>query len=240
MVAQSRPILLLTRPEPAASRFARLVRAKLGDRLAIVISPLMAPVFLPAALPKDDWQGTIFTSETGVEGLRRLTARRGPALCVGPRTAEAATAAGWQGEVLGGDAARLVAALSVAPRQGAWLHARARDAAADLVSPLRAAGMQVAEAIVYAQEPCSLSEQARSVLDGRIPVIVPLFSPRSARLFVAEAQEALVPVNVVAISKAAADAAEPLSPARVEIAPTPDAPGMLAGLLRLLAAGATA
>lgn len=236
MAAQSRPTLLLTRPEPAATRFAAQAREVLGEGLCIVGSPLMVPEFLAPDLP-DGWDGTLFTSETGVEGLRRLTPLRGPAVCVGPRTAEAAQAAGWQAEALGGDAEGLVAALCARPLQGRWLHARGREAAGDLAARLRAGGMQVEEAVVYAQEPRPLTPQARALLNGADPVVVALFSPRSARLFVAQAQGAAAPLHVVAISRAAAEAAEPLRPQRVEVAATPDAPGMLAALARLTGAG---
>jgi len=167
MAAQSRPTLLLTRPEPAATRFAAQLRDRFGDGLEILSSPLMAPVFLAAPLPGGGWQGTIFTSETGVEGLRRLTDRRGPAICVGPRTAEAAQAAGWQAEVIGGDAEGLVAALAAQPRPGLWLHARGREAAGDLAARLRKAGMSVAEAVVYAQEPRPLTDRRPRPADGR-------------------------------------------------------------------------
>ena len=239
MAAQSRPTLLLTRPEPAATRFAAQLRERFGDGLEILSSPLMAPVFLAPTLP-GGWQGTIFTSETGVEGLRRLTGRRGPAVCVGPRTAEAAQAAGWQAEVIGGDANGLVAALTRQPRPGLWLHARGREAAGDLAARLRTAGMSVTEAVVYAQEPRPLTEAARARLMEGAPVIVPLFSPRSAGLFVAQTGGTVAPLLVAAISKAAADAVGPLGALRVECAPTPDGPGMLTALARLMGAGAGA
>ena len=235
MAAQSRPTLLLTRPEPAATRFAAQVRGAFGDGLAIVISPLMVPVVLDAPLP-DGWDGTLFTSEAGVAGLARLTARRGAAICVGPRTAAAAQAAGWQARALGGDANGLVAALAAAPLTGHWLHARGREAG-DLAGRLRAAGMAVTEAVVYAQEPQAPTPQARALLDGPAPLQVALFSPRSAQLFAAMARGAAAPLHIAAISAAAARAVEPLAPRRVEIAATPDAPGMLAALARLSATG---
>lgn len=236
MAAQSRPTLLLTRPEPAATRFAAQVRGAFGNGLAIVVAPLMAPVFLDAALP-GGWDGTLFTSETGVRGLALLTAQRGMAICVGPRTAAAAQAAGWQARALGGDAEGLVAALGAAPLTGRWLHARGREAAGKLAERLRAAGMTVTEAVVYAQEPQPLTPQARALLDGTAPVQVALFSPRSARLFLAQARDARAPLHIAAISAATAQAVEPLAPRRVEIAATPDAPGMLAALARLSATG---
>jgi uroporphyrinogen-III synthase len=226
------PPLILTRPEGASARFAAQVRAAFGD-VPVVVSPLMAPVWLDPALP-DGWDGVLFTSETGVQGLARLTARRGPAVCVGPRTAEVAQAAGWQAQVLGGDAERLVAALTAQAPAGHWLHARGVDAAGNLAQRLNAAGWQVTEALVYDQQDQHLTCQARDALTGADPVVILVFSPRSARLFVAQAGGLTAPAQAVAISPAAADPLAALLPGRVIVAQTPDAPGMLAALGRVL------
>lgn len=230
MTAQSRPVLLLTRPAEASSRFAAAVQA-LMPQVQVVISPLMAPAFLAPDLP-DGWDGVLFTSETGVAGLARLTDRRGPAICVGTRTAQAAQAAGWQAQALGGDAEGMVAGLMAAPLQGHWLHARGVDAAGSLGARLRAAGMQVTEAIVYDQRPQPLSDQARAVLSGADPVTVAVFSPRSARIFVAQAGVVTAPVQAVAISPAAAAALDRLCPVRVAAAP--DAAAMLAAVVEAM------
>jgi uroporphyrinogen-III synthase len=226
MTAQSRPVLLLTRPAEASARFAAQVQQRVPG-VRVVISPLMAPAFLAPGLP-DGWDGVLFTSETGVAGLTRLTDRRGPAVCVGARTADAAQAAGWQAQALGGDAEGMVAGLMAAPLQGHWLHARGADAAGDLAARLRAAGMAVTEAIVYDQRPQPLSAQAHAVLAGPGPVWLAVFSPRSARLFVAEAGDIAAPVQAVAISPAAAAVLTGVCP--VVVAARPDAAAMLDAL----------
>jgi uroporphyrinogen-III synthase len=230
MTAQSRPVLLLTRPAEASARFAAAVQDRVPGVL-VVISPLMAPEFLAPGLP-DGWDGVLFTSETGVAGLARLTERRGPAVCVGARTAQAAEAAGWQAQALGGDAEGMVAGLMAAPLQGHWLHARGVDAAGSLGARLRAAGMQVTEIIVYDQRPQPLSDAARAVLSGPDPVTVAVFSPRSARIFVAQAGVVTAPVQAVAISPAAAAALDGLYPVRV--AASPDAAAMLAAVVEAM------
>lgn len=233
MARQSRPTVLLTRPAEASERFAAQMRARFGD-VPVVVSPLMAPAFLAPALP-DAWDGVILTSETGARALARLTARRGPAICVGPRTAAAAAALGWQAEAVGGDAEGLVAALAARGLAGRWLHARGREAAGDLAARLNAAGAEVAEAVVYAQVAQPLSAEARAVLSAAAPVVVAVFSPRSARLLAAEAGPApRAPLAAVAISPAAAAPVQALARAGLEVAPTPDAAGMLEALGRVL------
>lgn len=234
MVTQSRRTLILTRPEAASARFAAEVEACFGDRLTILSAPLMAPVFCAPELPQGPLAGVIFTSETGVEGLRRLSADRGPAICVGPRTAAAAQAAGWQAEVLGGDAEGLVAALAARRPAGHWLHVRGRDAAGDLGARLRHLGLQITESVVYVQQSLVWGPATHAALQRSHGGIVAVFSPRSGRLFMARIRKPPPSLLVLAISSAAAETVAGLPPLGQEIAPTPDAAGMLAGLGRLL------
>ncbi|MFN3645192.1 MAG: uroporphyrinogen-III synthase [Gemmobacter sp.] len=233
MARQSRPTVLLTRPAEASERFAAELRARFGP-VDVVVSPLMVPEFRAPVLP-DAWDGVILTSETGARALARLTARRGPAICVGPRTAEVAQALGWQAEAVGGDAESLVAALAARGLAGRWLHARGQDAAGDLAARLNAAGADIAEAVVYAQVAQPLSAAAQAALAGAAPVVAAVFSPRSARLLAAEAGALLrAPLAVAAISAAAAAPVQALAGAGLAVAPTPDAAGMLAALGRVL------
>ncbi len=88
--------MLLTRPAAQNARFAAQVTARFGPGVRFVDSPLLAPRFLDPTLPAGPFDAVVFTSETGVAGYRRLTAEQAlPAWCVGPRTAEAARAAGF-------------------------------------------------------------------------------------------------------------------------------------------------
>lgn len=135
MVPQSRPLVtavLLTRPEAQGARFAAALAEALGP-VRLVTSPLMAPAFLVPAIPLRP-DALIFTSETGVEGYRRLAApelsdvRR--AWCVGNRTARAAEAAGLAAHSAEGDAERLIAAILAADEPGPLLHLRGPRAGA--------------------------------------------------------------------------------------------------------------
>lgn len=236
MPAQSRPTLILTRPAAANARFAAAVARCHGDRLALCQAPLLTPVFRDPAIAPEAGGQVIFTAETGVAALARLTDRRGRAICVGPRTAEAASAAGWQAEIWGGgDAEGLIAALAARRPPGRWLHARAREAVTDLAGRLNAAGMQVDEAIVYAQDALPPDPAVLALLAGATPVILAAFSPRSARLLVPMARDARAPLSAIAISAAAAAELAPLALRRLVVAPTPDGAGMLVALGQLLA-----
>ena len=95
--------------------------------------------------------------------------------------------------------------------------------------------MQTLEATVYDQIelPPSIEEGRLLATDG--PLLVPLFSPRSARLFAKRAANAQARLWIAAISAAAAAPLVALTPARLEVAPTPDAAGMMLALDRIVA-----
>ena len=177
--------VLLTRPAAQSQAFAQALADRYGAAVAPVIAPVMAIEWVePAALPGAET--LIFTSTNGVDGLRRWWRGPGPAWCVGARTAAHAARAGI--DVLGHapDAEGLVRSLSREGR-GAFFHARGRHVASDIAGGLQQAGHDVRTAVVYDQVQQALGRRAVALLRGEAPVIVPLFSPRSAALVVAQA-----------------------------------------------------
>ncbi|MBB1497425.1 uroporphyrinogen-III synthase [Paracoccus sp. MC1862] len=210
------PVVLITRPEAAARRFAAQVEA-LG--LRHVIAPLLRIVGVPhdgAAVR--DATGLVFTSENGVRFAGPGRGR--PAWCVGPRTAEQARKAGYDVREGPGDAARLIPLIDdLGP---GWLHPHGAHVAARLPAP----GM-----VVYDQLPLPPSPEALALLQGTAPVILPLFSPRSARLAAEAARGSPgAPLRIVPISAAAEAAwraAWPEGPVRCVVADQPDAESIL-------------
>lgn len=231
MAGQSHaPRILLTRPAVQSLRFARDLRAAVPMPLRITISPLMTPVLLPDAVPVDHVAALIFTSETGVQAYAAQPLRIAPmAFCVGDRTARAARALGLRVLSADGDAEALIALIRAQPPAGPLLHLRGKDARGDIAPRLTAAGVQTGAAIVYDQQPCPLTPAALRLLRGSDPVILPLFSPRSARLFAASAEPA-APLRVVAISRAVADAIDTAFAADVVTAQHPTSDAMLAAI----------
>lgn len=218
MPRATQPTLLLTRPAPAARRFAAAV-AHLG--LPMVIAPVMRIV--PVAHDRARLRaarGLVLTSVHAVPAAGPGAGR--PAICVGPATAQAARAAGFDVTQGPGDAARMLPLLAgLGP---GWLHPHGAHVARDLPVP----GI-----VVYDQVAQPLSDAARAVLAGVAPVMLPLFSPRSARLLAAQMGAVAAPLWLVAIS-AAARAAWSGPAQRLAIAPTPDAKGMIFGMESLL------
>ena len=145
---------------------------------------------------------------------------------MGDRTAQVAQAAGFDATSAQGDAESLITLILASGDQGPFLHLRGREARGDIAPRLTAQGRPAHAAIVYAQDPLPLSPEAREALSARAPVVLPLFSPRSAALFAAQGPFA-APLWIVAISAATARAVETLSSQRLMIAERPDGAAML-------------
>lgn len=236
MAAQS---FLLTRPAPASARFAASLRDSFGPDARIVTSPLMQPVFLNPDLPAGPFDALILTSETGAEAARRLSADGralpGRAFCVGDRTARAAAAWGLETLSAKGEAAALVTLIATTAQGGRYLHLRGGDTTGDILQQLDRKSVSADEAIVYHQRPQALTDEATALLAGPDPIVVPLFSPRSADLL-ARSAPFRAPLWVVALSPAVADRAQALHPARLAVATHPDARALLQATEYLCAA----
>ncbi|MCQ0971345.1 uroporphyrinogen-III synthase [Paracoccus sp. TK19116] len=122
-----------------------------------------------------------------------LPSRGRPAYCVGPATAKAARDAGFRVIEGSGDLAGLKPLIAVSGLD--LIHPHGRHVAGDSGVP----GI-----VVYDQLEVPLNEAAQALLAGRTPVILPLFSPRAARLVAAEIGDAPAPLSVVALSEAVA------------------------------------
>ena len=232
----SRPAILLTRPRRQAERFAESLRERLGDGAKILISPLIEIEFIPDPAPIPDGAGLIFTSENGVLAFARGKEGKGRmAWCVGPRTAAAAKSAGFDVRIGGGDAEQLAEAIIAAGPAGPLIHYRGRHARGDIAARLRAAGLDAEERIAYRQKPLSLAPEARRHLEGERQVLVPLFSPRSAALFVREAGDAgQTSVCMIAMSEAVAEVVRGAGLDVAAVAHEPNAEAMITAIERLL------
>lgn len=236
------PLFLLTRPKAQNARFAAELVARLGAGVRWVDSPLLQIVYLDPALPDLVTQGNaaiIFTSENAVAAFQRSGADpHRVAWCVGKRTARAASEAGFDARSANGDAEALLALLMRERPTGGLVHFRGTEARGRVALRLNSAGIETQELVVYDQAPVPPTAPALAALLGNEPVIAPLFSPRTARLF-REAVALLpahAPLLVAAMSQAVADDLTGLRVQRVEIAVSPDADAMLDATAKLCAA----
>ncbi|MDP0930121.1 uroporphyrinogen-III synthase [Paracoccus onubensis] len=208
--------LLLTRPEADSRRFAAML-----PEFRAVISPILRiePVAHDASRLRAA-RGLVFTSAHAVASAGPGRGRL--ALCVGGRTAQVARAAGFMTREGNGFADSLLPLIESAEMP--LIHPHGRHLAREL--PVE--GM-----VVYDQIAQPLNADARALLTCEAPVLLPLFSPRSARLLAAQTGESCAELWIVAISPAAAVAwSGPCSRQITAAGPTADA---MAAAIRLMA-----
>lgn len=212
-----RPILLLTRPGDDSERTAARIGAD------VIVAPILQIVPVDhdgAALAQAP--GLVFTSAHAVASAGPGRGR--PAICVGERTGQVARDAGFAVIQGAGTADSLVPLIAASPVP--LVHPHGRHLAQRLAVP----GI-----VVYDQRPQPLTARARAALMGARPVVVPVYSPRSARLLAGMAAGARAPLWLVAISDAAA-AAWTAPAARRAVADQPSGRAMDAAIRAMLAA----
>ena len=132
-------------------------------------------------------------------------------------------------ESAGGDVDSLVqlARDRCTPRAGAFLHPAGSDVAGDLAGQLGAAGFAVRRTVLYhAEAATTLSQEVVLALSEHLIDLALFYSPRSAATFVSLArrdglEKACEKLEILCLSKAVAEAADPIMWRRVMIAPHP-------------------
>lgn len=229
----SPPRVLVTRSEPGASETAaRLTAAG--------YHPIVEPVFgiqpIAAVIPVFD--ALAFTSANGVREFAKLSARRDVSVfCVGARTAEAAREAGFADVASAdGDVEALSALIDEKlPKGSRLLHPGNEEARGDLTGRLRGAGFSAEFLTIFRAVPNPIPGPAlQAHLAGRLGFeAVLVHSPRGATILAGFAAGSAAPLDVAAISAAAA---APLAAVagRTEIAAHPDEQSLLSALARLV------
>lgn len=221
-------ILVLTRPQADSERFLAAVEAEFGSVKA-VISPVIEVVSLPVEMPSYD--EVILTSANGAAEAKRLGVKAGTrAWCVGQRTAKLAFEAGLEPISADGNADDLVELIQ-SQRTGTLCHIRGVHSRGQVAARLIAQGRVCKEVIAYDQRDIPPTKAALEALQGTDPIVLPLFSPRSALLIPAVQQ---APVHVIAMSSAVAAEVADLGADTVTIAENPNFEAMLAATCRRL------
>jgi uroporphyrinogen-III synthase len=219
-------ILLMTRPQGASERFVAQLPDAIRDRLTVCISPLIEIVPRTAPVDWGDAAAVIFTSTQAVDVLAGLSDRRDlPAICVGEATARAARERGWVANAQGGNADALVAAMLDAPDPGPVLHVSGAHTRGNIVARLALAGRRARGQAIYDQAEVPFGDDAHGYLQGKAPVIAPVFSPRTARHFARQAS-VNAPLLLGALSESVAKPLHGLGITPVMIAKSPTAAAM--------------
>jgi uroporphyrinogen-III synthase len=225
--------LIVTRPEPDASRTAQALLA-LGHEP--ILSPMLDIVLdTTGALPDAPVQAVLATSSNAVRALAAHRDRSRlvdlPLLAVGDRTALEAKRAGFGKARSAGGAVGDLAELALAeldPTEGALLYLAGDVQSDDLAGMLAPAGFEVITTVVYrARARSRLAEAAADAFRRRTADGVLLYSRRSADAFaLALVADGLAPlhdrVTCFCLSPAVAEALPAASSGPILIAPRPD------------------
>jgi uroporphyrinogen-III synthase len=181
--------ILVTRPQEDGVKTAALLAARGHQAL---LAPLLETRWFNG--PDLDLAGIaaiLATSANGVRALVRRTSRRDvPVFAVGPQTTEEARNAGFTHvENADGDAVALADAVPrwTQPDAGALLHVCGEQNEGAMAERLAARGYVVRREILYVVEPRPLPPDAIAALrEGQLDAAL-FFSPRSARIFMEQA-----------------------------------------------------
>lgn len=218
--------LLMTRPADASERFTTRLSPAIRSMIRVIHSPLLEIEPLDDALDLRRVRGLIFTSSNGVSVASELTdSRELPCYCVGRATTEAARREGWTATMAGENAETLTAFLLAARPAAPLLHLRGEHGRGNVAQTLSAGQLATTERIIYRQKLLPLTPEAVLALQGTSPVVVPLFSPRTARQF-AELASPQAPLLVAALSDAVKEAVENMPNSVAATASRPDAEAM--------------
>jgi uroporphyrinogen-III synthase len=181
--------LLLTRPEPDATREAEMIEAHGHEA---VLAPLLAIEFERGVpLELEGAQALLATSRNGLRALAAHPAREQaiklPLLAVGDATASEAGAIGFADVTVGPGTGSKLAELIVnelSPEHGPLVHLAGEALAFDLKAALEAKGFTVRRPVLYRTVPATaLPPKALSLLKARQLDGVMLMSPRTAKTF---------------------------------------------------------
>jgi uroporphyrinogen-III synthase len=239
--------ILLTRPRASSERWAKLLSAR---GLTPVIEPLLAIEPTGAARPFGEFQAVLLTSANAPDALEIMKDRVGdlfplPCFCVGASTASAARAIGFINITQStSDSAALAQMIvnALTDKTKPLLHIAGDVVDGKARSILEKNGFTLESWAVYravAME--NLSPGLIAALQTHDVTVVPVFSPRSARVLVSLIEKNRLPgacagLTAVGLSQAVADVLQILPWRALRIAKAPSEEEMLACLQTELAA----
>ena len=227
------PSVLITRPHAAAERFAAELLNECPG-LNIVISPVLA-IAPTGELPElSQYEGVIFTSPNAVERFSASTIADGcHCFCVGDTTAEAARQIGFSAVSAGGSSHELIDLVKNFPIKGRLVHVRGVHSRGEIAQRLSDMGRPCDTSIVYDQIEQTLNHSAQQLFNEKKPVIVPIFSPRTAELFIKQVQPS-TQTYIVAMSQLVAQVFTKIPNIYCCIAHAPTQEAMRHSVVRLL------
>lgn len=206
----------------------------MGSELDIVVSPILSISLKSLKVELDQYPTLVFTSSHAVQAVIQQTAHRSfKCYTVGSATLACALEHGFDATEGGGTAEKLAQRVIEDDPPTPCLYLRGEHIAYDLSKALNSAGIETHESIVYEQEEHNLSEEALRLLASGRPVVLPVFSARSARLFF-DNYKSHGPLDIVAISEKVASKVPSKGIRQIRICEHPTADAMISEIAILL------
>ncbi|MEL7487791.1 MAG: uroporphyrinogen-III synthase, partial [Pseudomonadota bacterium] len=225
--------VIITRPEPDASAFAGLARAR---GLIPVLSPAMEIVIDRKTLDLSTAGALAFTSANGVRAFAANCDRRDlPVYAVGAMTAAAARERGFSRiETASGDVMALADLISEQDEPPRILHVAGKSRAGDLSALLAERGVAASRSVLYRADAVTApSADAMAMINAHSgDRWVALFSPRTAGIFLDQlrhigASEKVRSLHAACLSDAVAARLDAAPFASISVAASTDSAAVL-------------
>ena len=219
------PKIILTRPEPGLSKFSVQLAQEVPSAQQYC-EALQVIDFKPYQGDLARYSGFVFTSSNGVRAAKRWDLPPRLGFGVGQVTTELARSYCDPVYDGGSDVEALIALIKSMMPDGPLLHIRGRVSVGNLATRLSEHGIETHEAIGYQQNVCTPSDVLIQLLQGGKPMILPLFSPKSAEILKALSTNR-EHWHVITMSQAVAEIFDANEVLKLEIAQKPNGVSML-------------
>ena len=228
---QENVILLLTRPLGGNERFCLKIKHLLYS-CEILDNPIQRIDFLPSLSKVNKNSVLIFTSANGLRAAKKHNLINKKCFVVGANTKKIAVSFGY--DVLGfsKDQENLLKLIKSKKPTESMVHIRGKHTVGNLCDALKRNQFSCLEIIGYNQEPLKIKKQNLQKIHSGRPVILPIFSSRSAELL--QSNLDLTGFNVIAISEAVAKIVTGVELGELVISKKPDLNSMQEATLAIL------
>ena len=228
---QENVILLLTRPLGGNERFCLKIKHLLYS-CEILDNPIQRIDFLPSLSKVNKNSVLIFTSANGLRAAKKHNLINKKCFVVGANTKKIAVSFGY--DVLGfsKDQENLLKLIKSKKPTESLVHIRGKHTVGNLCEALKRNQFSCLDIIGYNQEPLKIKKQNLQKIHSGRPVILPIFSSRSAELL--QSNLDLTGFNVIAISEAVAKIVTGVELGELVISKKPDLNSMQEATLAIL------
>ena len=228
---QENVILLLTRPLGGNERFCLKIKHLLYS-CEILDNPIQRIDFLPSLSKVNKNSVLIFTSANGLRAAKKHNLINKKCFVVGANTKKIALSFGY--DVLGfsKDQENLLKLIKSKKPTESMVHIRGKHTVGNLCDALKRNQFSCLDIIGYNQEPLKIKKQNLQKIHSGRPVILPIFSSRSAELL--QSNLDLTGFNVIAISEAVAKIVTGVELGELVISKKPDLNSMQEATLAIL------